>query len=223
MRSPEIREWNPQIETVLPIDGTEIAGFKAWVNCNGFQPFAPEAHTHDGFDFGAYLREDGMIVLGLPPTTSIRSVAEGKVAQVITGGVWGGYAASITIEHGAQGSGLFSQFAHVIPRVEIGQPVNKGEEIASLHIDEGDEEGRLVHLHLELVDGWGTHGTSIAGGYRAYKKRLRDPRLIDPSIYDLTADNQGFAPFNAASIVGGLGIAIAHFRTLRVGDQLWHK
>jgi murein DD-endopeptidase MepM/ murein hydrolase activator NlpD len=211
----ETKEWEPNQDTVLPIDGGDIPGFKEWINWNGFQLDRETGKGHEGFDFGAYLTQDGRIVLGLPQNTPIRAVADGIVAQVMDSpeAVGGGYGVKINVEHGANDSGMFSTYEHVVPSVEFGQEVKKSEIIATLYKDPEGKKGRLVHLHLSLISGWGTRGTSIMGG--ATNKRLDDPRLISEEIYKYTAEPQGRPDFTVSSLPDAK-LEIANFKEVGI-------
>lgn len=212
----DTKEWSPSLDTTLPIDGSEIPKFKSWINWNGFQLDRKTGKGHDGFDFAAYVTTDNRVLLGLPEDTKIRAVADGVVKQVLDTpeAVGGGYGVMVSIEHGANDSGMFSQYIHVRPTVEAGANVKKGDVIGELYKDPG-EEGRLVHLHLRLISGWGTRGTSIMGG--GINVRADDPGLIDRSIYKLTAIPQGSANF-AIRDLPDAKIEFAHFKSIRVND-----
>jgi len=145
----ETDEWTPNLDIVAPIYGSDIKGFSRWVKWNGF------SENHKAYDFAAYIDEDGRCVLGLPSETPIRSIADGVVRQISQGlAREAGYATFINIEHAREGSSLFSCYCHVDPLVINRQPVKKGDTIATLYKDTGDEAGRLVHLHFELANAW---------------------------------------------------------------------
>jgi hypothetical protein len=211
----ETKEWGVGLDTTLPIDGPDLPDFKSWINWNGFHLDRETGKGHDGYDFAAYLTKDNRIVFGLPANTKIRAVADGRVEQVLDDpdAVGGGYGVMITLEHGANNSGLFSTYIHVKPLIKPGIEVKKGDVIGELYKDPGAEKGRLVHLHLRLVDGWGTKGTSIMGG--GLNKRLEDPKLIDESIYGLLAEPQGSKYFSVPSIPNSK-IETANFQNVDV-------
>lgn len=213
----DTKEWSPELDTSLPIDGSDIPNFKAWVDWNGFLLDRNTREGHDGFDFAAYLTTDGRIVLGLPDDIKIRAVADGIVKQVLDTpeAVGGGYGVMINIEHGADDSGMFSQYIHVKPTVEAGIAVKKGDVIGELYKDDGDEEGRLVHLHLSLASGWGTRGTSMMGGSRHI--RADDPGIIDTSIYKYRANPQGSASFTVPDLPD-IKPEYAHFKRINVNS-----
>lgn len=96
----DTKEWSPELDTALPINGLDIPNFKAWVNWNGFHLDRKTGKGHDGFDFVAYLTTDNRVVLGLPSDTKIRAVADGVVRQVLDApeAVGGGYGVMISIE-----------------------------------------------------------------------------------------------------------------------------
>lgn len=206
----DTKEWSPSLDTVLPIDGSGIPNFKAWVNWNGFQLDRKTGEGHDGFDFAAYITTDNRIVLGLPEDTKIRAVADGVVTQVLD--IYGGYATMVNIEHGANDSGMLSRYSHVRPTVETGASVKKGDVIGELYKDHDGEEGRLVHLHLSLISGWGTRGTSIRGGGMYIKSD--DPRLINPSIYRFSATPQGSTDFTVPNLPN-TKVEFANFKRVR--------
>lgn len=211
------KEWSPSLDTVLPIDGSEIPNFKAWINWNGFHLDRNTGRGHDGFDFAAYVTTDNRVVLGLPEDTKIRAVADGVVKQVLDTpeAVGGGYGVMVNIEHGANNSGMFSQYIHVRPTIQAGVSVKKGDVIGQLYKDPEGDEGRLVHLHLSLDSGWGTRGTSIMGGGKHL--RTDDPRLIDISIYNFSASPQGSATFELPDLQDAK-IEFAHFKRIRVSQ-----
>lgn len=210
--SEETQEWLPELDTELPIRGEEIPDFRAWVNWNGFDPINP-IRTHSGFDFAAYLNADGNIVLGLSPQTKIRAVADGVIYQVRNDLEHAGF---INIQHGARNSGMFSHYSHVIPFVEGGQPVKKGEVIAVLHQDSGDEIGRLTHLHLNLHNGWETRRTSLANGeYDRFRRE--DPRILGDELYRYSAVPQESSHF-AVENLPEARIVIANFLQLRLPE-----
>ena len=191
----ETKEWEQGLDVALPINGGDLSDFKAWVNWNGFHLDRGTGKGHDGYDFAAYLTKDNRVVFGLPPGTKIRTVADGKIEQVLDNpeAVGGGYGVMITIEHGAHDSGMLSQYIHVKPLIKYGAEVKKGDVIAELYKDPDREEGRLVHLHLTLISGWGTRGTSIIGGGKNI--RTDDPKVLSEEIYQYTSEPQGYAQF----------------------------
>lgn len=213
----DTKEWSPSLDTVLPIDGSEIPKFKAWINWNGFQLDGMTGNGHDGFDFAAYITTDNRVVLGLPKDTKIRAVADGVVKQVLDTPeiVGGGYGVMVNIEHGANDSGMFSSYVHVRPTAGVGTIVKKGDAIGELYKDPDGEEGRLVHLHLILISGWGTKGTSMRGGSMNMNIRTDDPKFIDPSIYELSAVPQGSANFTLPDLPNSK-VEFAHFKRVRV-------
>lgn len=190
---------------------------KAWVNWNGFYLDRKTGKGHDGFDFAAYLTTDNRVVLGLPSDTKIRAVADGVVRQVsdTPKAVGGGYGVMISIEHGADDSGMFSQYIHVKPTIEAGVSVKKGDVIGELYKDPELDEGRLVHLHMSLVSGWGTRGTSIMG--EGKRIRTDDPALIDSDLYKFNADPQGSINFTVPDLPD-VKVALAHFKRVKAND-----
>lgn len=213
----ETREWEPGLDVTLPINGADLPDFKAWVNWNGFHLDRKTGKGHDGYDFSAYLTTDNRVIFGLSPDTKVRAVADGKVAQVLDNpeAVGGGYGVMITLEHGAHDSGMFSQYVHVKPLIEAGTEVKKGDVIAELYKDPDGDEGRLVHLHMSLISGWGTRGTPIMGGGKNI--RTDDPKVLSQEIYQYTAEPQGLAQFSIKEIPH-VKIETTNFKRVRVNQ-----
>lgn len=204
----ETTEWTDDLETTLPIEGLEIPSFKAWINWNGFQ-YNPETDEgHKGFDFAAYLTSDNRVVLGLPPDVRVRAVADGVVRQ-IRSEIIGEYLRYISIEHGREGSGLFSAYGHIVPLVDVGAQVKKGDVIGTLYKDPGEEEGRLVHCHLELTHGW-DKGSN--------QNRRANPAVLDSSLYRFNAVPQGSVNFSIP-LLPEVKIDYANFRVVKVGFE----
>ena len=201
----ETRIWTPNLDIVSPINGLDIPEFQEWVNWSGWKGYAQD---HTAHDFAAYLTKDGRCVLGLPKETPVRAVADGIVAQVSQGLAGSGvpYATFINIEHAEKGSGLFSAYHHVDPLVEQGQRVKKGDVIANLYKDEGNEEGKLVHLHFEMRHGWNV------------RDRLVNPALIFPEINKYKAEPQGNPDFQILGLPEQPKKYIANFKKLLVDN-----
>lgn len=200
----ETTEWTAKLEATLPIEGLEIPSFKAWINWNGFQ-YNPETDKgHKGFDFAAYLTTDNRVVLGLPPDVRVRAVADGVVRQIRSG--FGEYLRYISIEHGGEDSGLFSAYGHIVPLVDVGTQVKKGDVIGTLYKDPGEEEGRLVHCHLELTHGWGKGSN---------QDRRANPVVLDSSLYRFKAVPQSSVNFSVP-LLPEARIEYANFRVVKV-------
>jgi len=145
--------WPVDVSVVPPINGEDIPGFREWVCWNGYYV------DHEAFDFAAYINNNNMCVLGLPPETNIRSIADGTVVQIYKNSDNDGYRTFIRIGHKNENDSdqtarakLLSRYTHVRPLVEVGDQVEKGEIIAKLYKDPGNESGRLVHLHFDLFN-----------------------------------------------------------------------
>ena len=109
----------------------------------------------------------------------------------------------MNIEHGGNGSGLFSSYFHIDPIAQDGQKVKKGDIVATLYKDDGNEEGKLVHLHFEMThDGW------------SIKDRICNPESIYQSITKYRAEPQGNAKFRILGLEKQPEIHIAYFRKL---------
>jgi murein DD-endopeptidase MepM/ murein hydrolase activator NlpD len=202
-------EWEPGLNVELPIKGEDIPGFQRWVNWNDFD-FDPKAPMdgHDGHDFAAYIRDDGNVVFGLPSSTKIRAIADGRVHGIGAPSTYGG---AIRVEHGADDSGMFSEYVHVVPTVTPGSDVNKGDVTGTLYQDPEGDEGRLVHLHLSLLNGWDKGGSP--------NQRKVDPSLIDPSIKKPEATPKGSPGFTVDDMPD-LRVEVANFKKVKVNNLI---
>lgn len=203
-----IEFWRSDNDLVLPINGSDIPGFVGWVSMNPFTGVGRE--EHDGHDFGAYLRDDGKVVVGLPDKTPVRAVAKGKVIQYLCGGMTGGqYGALLNVEHSDTGSGVFSRYVHVISKAAVNATVEPGEEIAMIGA-RNSAFNPLYHLHLSLTEGWNV------------KDRFRDPAIIDPSIVSISSPQQGWVPISNLEIGGKkTEVILANFAEIKVGSYTW--
>ena len=186
----------------MPIDGSKIPGFQGWVDWSGFghNPVTvPLDIKHEGFDFAFYREEthDNIIkcVVGLPKVTKVRAVASGRIKSVCTENrspyrpdIVDPYLSEIFINHGPitdffEHTDLFSSisyerylhssYSHVVPKVEQGQEVKKGDVIGELYSDLGDERGRLVHLHFQIYQYFET-------AFKDSKEKMFNPTLFLP-------------------------------------------
>lgn len=200
------KEWLAQFNMRLPIDSNEIPGFRHWVNFNGF---SPQQTGHNGYDFAAYLTQEGEVVLGLPVETNIRAVADGVVYGIYGRDGWG-YANELWIKHEKRYGGLTSGYCHIVPTVEEGKEVKKGDIIVTLWKDsESEEKGPLVHLHFMIKTDWQT--TPI------------DPRFIDESIsaYNMIPpENPGFT---IPELPTRTPFRVEHFKKVDVGRNTFFK
>ena len=196
-------EWIQDLDIALPINGSDIPYFREWINWNGWKG---NCHYHTAFDFASYFTGDGKCILGLPRETPVRAIADGIVKQVSHGLAGSGvpYACFINIEHGKEESGLFSAYHHVVPLVKDGKEVKKGDVVAILYKDAGNEEGKLVHLHFEMSHGWDV------------KDRKVDPVSLFPQIEKYRAEPQGSKNFQISDLSEQPEISIANFKELLV-------
>jgi len=198
--------WTPNLDIVLPIDDSDIPNFKEWVNWSGWKGYED---GHEAYDFAVYLTQDGKVVLGLPKETPVRAIGDGVVRQISNGLAGSGvpYACFMNIEHGRNGSGLFTAYHHVDPVVEDGQEVKKGDVVATLYKDAGNEEGKLVHLHFRMRHGWNV------------RDRKCNPESIFPSIAKYRATPQGSPDFKVLGLQDQPEIYIANFKKLLVNGH----
>lgn len=194
-----IPKWTPELDLVSPIDGTAcIPGFVQWVNWNGWGP------RHQALDFAAYLNQRNECVIGLPSETQIRAVADARVHKVFDDNINGSYSKYIKLEHGERGSRLFSEYHHVVPLVEHGQKVKKGQVIATLHKDPGEKKGRLVHLHFSLTQFWSDCRVN--------------PVEVFPGLVQLEAEPQGEKNFRVLQLENQPTVVIANFEELSINN-----
>lgn len=191
------RRWSRDLDIALPIRDSDIPGFKKWANWNGY------SENHHAFDFAAYIDSNERCVLGLPPETPVRAIANGTVVR-IKGAVFGGgsYFSQIDVEHG---KGMRSAYCHLNPLVTRGKTVRKGDAIATLYRGMY-ETGQLVHLHLELNNG------------SAVLPYFIDPTELFPEISELVAAPRQSMAFEISQLDSQPEIHIAaNFRKL--GDD----
>lgn len=148
-RLPDYKKWPDFRNAHPPVDTKKVAGFKCWLNINGFDP-----RFHDGFDLAAYQRQDGALQMGLPPSTPIHAMFDGVVESVKCGGPqdYNGYV-KIIHTYNSQKSWepfLFAIYAHVIPH-DLNQNdfVRKGQLIG--YLMPTDESFFPLHYHLHLT------------------------------------------------------------------------
>ena len=176
---PYRRSWHEFDGKVHPpIKESDIPGFGKWLFLNGFRD---PLHSHDGFDFSAWAREDGKIMLGLPRGTSVYSLLAGKVVAV---GSWVEskdktevkYHTHIEIIHNCLGT-MATAVSHIVPLVRPGDYVEEGQKIGCVYSRSGEERGYLVHLHVELRALW-------PGSYPPLTDGPRDPlEVICPDSF----------------------------------------
>ena len=87
---------------------------------------------------------------------------------------------------------------------ETGQEVKKGEIVATLHKDDGSEEGKLVHLHFELHHGWDIIDRDC------------NSEAIYSAIVRYRAEPQKSLNFRITGVEEQPQLEIAHFKKLRI-------
>ena len=194
-------EWLMYNNLAYPIDGRDLPGFKQWVKWNGF------SLKHNGYDFAAYLTNDGKIIFGLPEKTPVRAMSDGDISYLVQTSNFGDYHGGIQVIHAGSALGPTSWYHHMVPRQDILEfkrvKVKKGEVIGSLYKDRGHEEGKLVHLHFMLAsDALGTYFTN--------------PATMFKSLEDIVADPQGDPDFRVIGLGYQPEIVIANFRKVQV-------
>ncbi|MEK6947968.1 MAG: M23 family metallopeptidase [Nanoarchaeota archaeon] len=197
------RIWTPELDITLPIDCADIPDFQEWVNWSGWKGYSPD---HKAFDFAAYLTKDERCILGLPKETPVRAIADGVVRQTSYGLADVPYACFMNIEHSIKNSGLFTSYYHIDPKVKTGQEVKKGDIIATLYKDEGSDEGKLVHLHFEMRNGW------------EINDRIVNPETIFHRLNQYSAIPQGNPEFKILGLEKQPDIHLANFKKLLVDN-----
>lgn len=152
-------------------------------------------------------------MLGLPKNLPIYAIADGNVSQ-ITATQGRGYYDGILLEHGTHfgdrpGSGLSSNYVHVIPAegIDRGKTVKKGDLIGYLYGDQGDDLGKLVHLHLGLYN-------KAPYGENDLVKRFVNPEIMYPSLAKYRAVPPGEHDFQVPGLEK-TKVVIANFQRLQ--------
>lgn len=176
---------------ILPINPEDIPNFKGWVNWNDFQ-----SDKHPGFDFATYFTQENSVVLGLPQGTPVRAICDGIIrfdSDIINAAYFG----EVIIEHGD----LRSIYYHIVPSIKSGD-VKRGQIIGNLFADEGDLEGRLVHLHFSI---------------RNNKGEVINPKVLFSSLSSIPkADPQSHIYFG---VNGDSKVRIANYQRLLCNNQ----
>lgn len=220
--SPDLKEWESDLNICEPINTEDILGFKAWINWHGYSYTPGALSAHPAFDFSAYLREDNSAVIGLPEDLEIHAVADGIVDFSGTEyDIPDYYRGCVVLAHGDRWEDtLRSTYYHITPKVKSGDVIKKGDTIGTLYKAPGNERGPLVHLHFELLDTWEKSAERWKGilcrwvGLEGMFMRYRDPiEMFGDTIGKYTAMPEHELDFK----VQGLdlkGIEIAHFKEL---------
>jgi len=182
----------------LPVNELELPRFQKWINWSGFKGYSPE---HLGFDFAAYLTQDGKCILGLPKRTRVRAVADGTILE-ISHMRWEGF---IIMEHQKNLAVGSSAYWHVQPLVEKWQVVKRGEVIAGLYWEAGHVQ-KLVHLHLELNND--------------LNLRAINPCSLFPQIGELKAIPQGTPYFQIPALGNRINVRLANCTHVSVNNIL---
>lgn len=189
---------NSNLDISLPILERDIPDFKQWINWSGWKGYSP---FHTAYDFAAYLDNKGECVLGLEENTPIRAVADGYISKIRNWiNIICPYYNVLSIKF-LEDDNYSAHYLHIKPSVKKGQMVKRGDVIGKLYKDEENNQGRLVHLHFELVDS---------------KKREIPIEDIYPSLKYPRAVPQGDKRFKLLGFEKQPKIKIANFRRLLV-------
>jgi len=150
--------WMPNLNLRVPINGADIKGFKQWINLKGFSP------EHPSYDFVAYAKEDGQVVVGLPDLTEVIAVADGIVKETD----YASMTPTMVIEHGREGSGLISCYTYVERSVRIEHQVKKGQQVKK-------EDG------IGMLKQYGKVKIPILLHFSLYNKVSGEKTPVDPS------------------------------------------
>lgn len=199
----KFRRWPKSILSTIPIAGTDIPNFKSWICSGGFK------RGHEGYDFATYLTDDNKIILGLPIEAKVRAIADGIMKPSFTIMKSNSYGTTMILEHQATESyQVFSTYTHVVPEIKFGQQIKKGDPIATLYKDPGEDVGRMVHLHLEL----------LLGKWDPSANCIRNHSWINPGVQNWSLYQYIAKPEESVDItVEGLPdvtIEQAHFRQI---------
>ncbi len=169
--------WHELTEEVHPlILPSDIPAFEAWLYLKGFKSPDPR---HEALDFSAYKTTDGKAMLGLPGGTAVYAPLDGRVDQAtrflpeLDGSIdklFQHYQARIVLQHNLT-STISTSICHVIPTVEPGQYVRRGELVGIVFANPGTKFGPLIHAHVSL-------GEAYSGSYQARIRGRRNPAEV---------------------------------------------
>jgi murein DD-endopeptidase MepM/ murein hydrolase activator NlpD len=151
--------WIPNLDIGNPVSREDIKGLTKWVMYAGFRTFHQYekeyvakwnlGKDHHGHDFISYLDEQHVEHFGLHPNTPVRAIADGVVKSIIRNdGRFTEYETYLIVQH--NGIGLSSGYVHVVPIVNVGEKVRKGQVLATLYDTSVEAMSLPTHLHFEL-------------------------------------------------------------------------
>ncbi len=189
----EALRWSPGLSVTSPIYPNDIEGFSKWVKYGKFVDDCVSSYdNHFGHDFILYLDKQGVEHYSLDSGTPVRAIADGVVKSFEiddTSSLFENndnvfdYALFMVVEH--NDFGLASGYCHIVPQVDIGDEVKKGQQIATLYDTFPLPSVVLpIHLHLELGN------SKILNKRYPFLNELIDPLEIIPGLKEITVSNQ---------------------------------
>ncbi|MGV8169671.1 MAG: M23 family metallopeptidase [Candidatus Nanoarchaeia archaeon] len=178
----EAKIWTPYLDICHPIFPEDIKGFKKWVMYGGFKKYhntGIQDESHLGHDFISYIDEEQVEHFRLSANTPVRAVADGVVKKIIKNGRrFSDYELYLIVQHNE--FHLASGYVHVVPQVNEGDEVKKGQILATLYDTSIESVSLPTHLHLEL-------GNS-SSQYTSYPffNDLMDPLNILPKLRQIS-------------------------------------
>lgn len=151
--------WVSDLDVVHPIVQEDIKGLTKWVMYAGFRTFHQYTaeyvakwnlgSDHHGHDFISYLDGQQVEHFGLHPHTPVRAIADGVVKSIIkNSGRFSDYETYLVVQH--NNLGLSSGYVHVVPVVNVGDKIKKGQVLATLYDTSVEAMSLPTHLHFEL-------------------------------------------------------------------------
>lgn len=192
----EAVRWSPDLCVTHPISPGDIEGFSQWAMYGGFEYYHNSDRTdksHLGHDFISYIDKQGVEHFGLDPDTSVRAIADGVVKSIETGKgskSLRDYELFMVIEH--NDFGLASGYCHVVPQVDVGDEVKKGQQIATLYNPFLQYQDNIlpINLHLELGN------SKTLNREYPFLSGLADPLDIIPGLKEISVKPESpFPPF----------------------------
>ncbi|MDD5593784.1 MAG: hypothetical protein PHG97_03475 [Candidatus Margulisbacteria bacterium] len=155
---PKVEKWSAvKPAPRSPIDTSGIKDFKGWLNVNGF-----DSRYHPGFDFMAFQRTSGELVIGLPLGTPIVSIFEGVIINIVDPGC--SYLAEIRLAHAICEENLLCsviKHAKPIPGLKPFDLIPAGGTLGHLADEDTSYLDGRYHLHLELLESTFTAGNNV--------------------------------------------------------------
>ncbi|MBU0665765.1 MAG: M23 family metallopeptidase [Nanoarchaeota archaeon] len=174
--------WMPSLDIGHPIFPEDVKGFTKWVMYGGFKKYHNSGRhdeSHLGHDFVSHLDEEQVEHFRLHSDTPVRAVADGVVKSIIrNNGRFSEYETYLIVQHNELG--LVSGYVHVVPQVNIGDEVRKGQVLATLYDTSVEAMSLPTHLHLELGN------AKVQNESYPFFNDLVDPLNILPGLKEMS-------------------------------------